>query len=136
MCDTLLEPGAGSIHGGIIVLRAASQGCYVKEGLKPSKNFPPYYSRYMSDGCIDPSGVLSHASIVDTTGAGNMFLGAFAAGFIHSGNIDRAAAYGNVGSSFALEQFGMPVLALQDGKELWNGQDVFERLRKYETSLR
>ena len=48
------------------------------------------------------------------------------------GCLDRAAIYGSVAASFAIEQVGMPKLSYrdEDGKEMWNGDLVSERLQK------
>ncbi|TEA21613.1 Uncharacterized protein C8034_v003585 [Colletotrichum sidae] len=81
--------------------------------------------------------------VVDATGAGNAFLGAFAAVFGTSGDEMLASAYGAVAASFAVEQVGPPRREVVDGKELWNGEEFGRRLQEYrarfakwDTSLR
>lgn len=51
-----------------------------------------------------------NSKIVDTTGAGNAFLGGFILG--HSETVDfvKAAHNGSVAASFVLEQVGLPKL--------------------------
>jgi sugar/nucleoside kinase (ribokinase family) len=53
-----------------------------------------------------------HPSVVDTTGAGNAFLGGFAIGLWRTGDPIRAACYGAVSSSFVVQQIGLPKLIL------------------------
>ncbi|TDZ39071.1 Uncharacterized protein C8035_v005678 [Colletotrichum spinosum] len=81
--------------------------------------------------------------VVDATGAGNAFLGAFAAVFGTSADEVLASAYGAVAASFAVEQVGPPRREVADGKELWNGEEFGRRLQEYrarfakwDTSLR
>lgn len=69
--------------------------------------------------------------IVDPTGAGNAFIGGFTTGLLQNLPLEKAAAYGNVAASFALEQIGLPNLEIQDLVETWNGVKVQERLEEY-----
>lgn len=79
--------------------------------------------------------------VVDPTGAGNAFLGGCAIGLLagepsmNMTNFERAAVYGSVAASFAVEQIGMPELTPETGlageKEQWNGEYVGDRLRSY-----
>lgn len=78
--------------------------------------------------------------VVDPTGAGNAFLGGFAIGFLE-GDLskdcfEKAAVYGSVAASFAIEQVGMPILtSMSEGTEKgerWNGEFVGDRLRSYQ----
>jgi len=39
--------------------------------------------------------------------------------------------YGNVASSFAIEQIGLPSCKLSDGEEKWNGARVLQRLSEH-----
>jgi bifunctional ADP-heptose synthase (sugar kinase/adenylyltransferase) len=72
-----------------------------------------------------------HPAVLDTTGAGNAFLGAFGAKLAETGDPIMAAASGTVAASFVVEQFGLPRLTTQGSSELWNGQDPDERLQHY-----
>jgi len=69
-------------------------------------------------------------------GAGNAFLGEFTVGYLKTKDVVLAAQYGTVAASFALEQIGVPNLhAATKGQELWNGIDVQERLREFQSYL-
>jgi sugar/nucleoside kinase (ribokinase family) len=48
------------------------------------------------------------AHVVDTTGAGNAYCGAFLAGYLQTGDALTAACYGAVAASFLIEQIGLP----------------------------
>lgn len=50
--------------------------------------------------------------VVDPTGAGDAFCGGFLVGYVETGDIVRAAAYGTVSASFAIEHVG--VLPIRD----------------------
>lgn len=69
--------------------------------------------------------------VVNSTGAGNAFLGAFAIGYQDTGSYIEAAKYGAVGASLVVEQVGTPILAGQGPHELWNGASVRGRLEEY-----
>lgn len=75
--------------------------------------------------------------VVDVTGAGNAFLGGFAAHLIRteyeSGvpdpiNLVQAAMHGAVSASLVIEQLGLPDYRVEDGAELWNSRTVSSRL--------
>ncbi|KAL5001880.1 Ribokinase-like protein [Aspergillus recurvatus] len=114
--------GVGPDRKGVVIVRAGEQGCLVCGRHIPPTWLPPFY-RY------------GHDKVVDPTGAGNAFLGAFAIGYLQTGDAVEAACCGSIGASFALEQVGMPELARDDGAsasgELWNRQSVVGRLREY-----
>jgi bifunctional ADP-heptose synthase (sugar kinase/adenylyltransferase) len=74
--------------------------------------------------------------LVDPTGAGNAFIGGFATGLQQNLPLDKAAAYGNVAASFALEQIGLPELEVHGLVETWNGVKVQERLKEYSARLK
>ncbi|TDZ54958.1 Protein MAK32 [Colletotrichum trifolii] len=73
--------------------------------------------------------------VVDATGAGNAFLGAFAAVFGTKGDEMLASAHGAVAASFAVEQTGPPRREVVDGKELWNGEQFGRRLQEYRAKV-
>ena len=54
--------------------------------------------------------------VVDPTGGGNTFLGAFAVALARGKGMEEAARWGNVAASFAIEQVGMPVLGIDDNE--------------------
>jgi sugar/nucleoside kinase (ribokinase family) len=123
-----VQSGVGRSKSGAVVVRAGEEGCFVVSSTHPVQWVPSYYTLV---GDANPS------KIVDPTGAGNAFLGAFAIGYLDTCDLFHAACYGNVGASFALEQIGVPTVeVLEAGKELWNGSDVYSRLRDYRARLR
>ncbi|KAJ5127686.1 hypothetical protein N7448_008465 [Penicillium atrosanguineum] len=119
----VLERGVGPDSQGVVIIRAGEHGCYVSaRGLSP-KWLPPYYG--------PGSGELNVSKVVDPTGAGNTFLGAYAIGYVKTGNVIDAACYGSVGASFAIEQVGIPEIKGEHGREVWNGISVYSRLHEY-----
>lgn len=50
--------------------------------------------------------------------------------------LDKAASYGNVAASFAVEQIGLPKFEIQDLVETWNGVNVQGRLEEYDARLK
>lgn len=123
----ILESGVGPDGKGTVVVRAGENGSIVVARDIPPTWLPPFYTS-------GPAGE-QHSKIVDPTGAGNAFLGAYAVGYLRTGNAVEAACYGTVGGSFALEQVGMPELFSSEEGELWNGADVLGRLREYRESV-
>ncbi|KAK1634078.1 PfkB family carbohydrate kinase [Colletotrichum phormii] len=75
------------------------------------------------------------SKVVDPTGAGNAFLGAFAIVFARTGDAVLASAYGSVAASFVIEQIGPPKREVIDGKEYWNGEAFEDRLRQYQDKV-
>ncbi|KAJ0147714.1 Protein MAK32 [Colletotrichum tanaceti] len=109
-----------STRGRITVIRCGDQGCLtIRRGAEPIW-LPPFHD-YGSPKVVDP------------TGAGNAFLGAFAAAFAFAKTRNEvlASAYGAVAASFVVEQIGPPRREVANGKELWNGDGFEERLRQY-----
>ena len=116
---------------GVLVVRAGDQGCFLK-GYNEQKWLPAYYApqdNIKATTCA--------SKVVDTTGAGNAFLGALTIGLLMCPNdVVFAACAGNVAASFVVEQVGVPTLSLsEDGTELWNGQDVYARFEAYRARL-
>ncbi|OQO01137.1 hypothetical protein B0A48_13380 [Cryoendolithus antarcticus] len=103
-----------------ILIRCAEHGCFVLHTPPSCKEhhhsawLPPFFGLEQSDRIVDP------------TGAGNAFLGGFAMGWLETHDFVRAAAYGNVAASFALEVVGLPDVASCDAKS---------RLAEYERRL-
>lgn len=112
-----------------MIIRAGKHGSLVTAHNLPLTWIPPFYGPEQRAD--------RNRRIVDTTGAGNAFLGAYAVGFLQTGDVVKAACYGSVGASFALEQVGIPERSSDgDGEgegegELWNGIGVFARLEEY-----
>lgn len=130
LCTPLMSEMLKPNDYRMLVLRAGNFGCFVKTR-RQSVWLPAYYGPSEKDAGVTDS------KVVDTTGAGNAFLGAFAIGFMQSsGDIISAACAGNIGASFVVEQVGVPGLTIsENGKELWNGEEVSNRLEAYKTRL-
>lgn len=119
-------------HGqGHMVVRAGKKGCYVRAGKSTDfmvttnglKKWLPAYHEVVEGKKSE--------SVVDPTGGGNTFIGGMCQALARGIEIDRAAAMGNVAASFAIEQIGLPVLQVTDDGELWNGEQVKDRMEKY-----
>ncbi len=80
-----------------------------------------------------PAYYLDSSKVVDPTGGGNAFLGGLAIALARGKGLEEAARWGSVSASFAIEQVGMPVLGQDEqGREVWNGARVDERLEEFE----
>jgi sugar/nucleoside kinase (ribokinase family) len=119
----VLNSGVGPDGNGVVVIRAGENGCLVQSRDGGPKWLPPFYAAGMEEEQV--------SEVVDPTGAGNAFLGAFSIGYLETGDFIEAAYYGSVAASFALEQVGMPKRSEEGQKELWNGANVRERLDEY-----
>lgn len=124
LAGKFIVAGVGPTSEGIVVVRAAQHGCLVMSKEIPATWLPAYY----------PPG---HSKVVETTGAGNSFLGGFIMGLSETGNPVTAAKYGAVAASFVVEQLSLPSLdkaaATEADSELWNGEDPRERLIEYQS---
>lgn len=118
---------SGSTSQAVLVVRAGDQGCFIKSHTE-QKWLPAYY-----DPQENIEATTSVSKVVDTTGAGNAFVGALAIGLLRSSNdVVYAACAGNVAASFVVEQVGVPTLSSsEDSTELWNGEDVSTRFQAY-----
>lgn len=100
---------------GGVVLRCGELGCYVKTK-KLAIMLPPYHT--------------DQNKVIDVTGGGNSFCGAFAAALCLSSDWLIAGVFGNLASGCVIEALGMP--NMQTGaEELWNGMSVKSRLSTY-----
>ncbi|OKL60801.1 hypothetical protein UA08_03533 [Talaromyces atroroseus] len=124
----IFDSGVGPRRTGTVVIRAGEHGAMT---LNPHDGIchwiPPYYGSSLSPA----EGESQSSGVVDATGAGNAFLGAYAIGYLKTGDIKEAACYGSVAASFVLEQRGMPRRKATDGQEKWNDSDVHDRLNTY-----
>lgn len=128
LASKFLESGVGQSGDGIVVIRAGENGCFFQTRHRSPVWLPPYYQPKIAE---DQSHTAS-TKIIDQTGAGNAFLGAFTIGLLTTQDPYQAACYGAVGSSFALEQIGVPVLDRSNqGEELWNGSSPSLRLQDH-----
>ncbi|KAB8225998.1 Ribokinase-like protein [Aspergillus novoparasiticus] len=122
-----LDSGVGPNGKGTVIVRVGEHGCFIIARDMSPTWLPPFY-RYGPGNRPD-------AKVVDPTGAGNTFLGAFAAGYLQTGSIVEAGCYGSVGASLALEQVGMPEMSNDREGELWNGTNVLSRLQEYRKTI-
>ena len=78
-------------HGPrVVVIKVGDQGALVYERDRDRRTrVPPYPTR-----------------VIDTTGAGDSFCGGFVVGLAETGDAVRAAMYGTVSASFAIEGYG------------------------------
>ncbi|OKO97755.1 hypothetical protein PENSUB_9681 [Penicillium subrubescens] len=123
LASKCLDRGVGPDGNGTLIVRAGENGCFISNRNNPAAWLDPFYATM--------PGETPNAKTVDPTGAGNAFLGSYAVGYLETGSVIKAACYGSVGASFALEQVGMPQLSVQGNEELWNGVNVLSRLEKY-----
>lgn len=134
LATEILESGFPNGREGSVVIRAAEHGSLVASHPSARTWCPAFYQSTMRDtGVIQP-----HPKVIDPTGAGNAFLGGYAIALQETPDFVKAARYGTVAASFALEQIGLPVLSIDpcSGEEVWNGCDAFRRLKDYESRLK
>lgn len=89
-----------------ILIRCAEHGCFILSA-STSGNQGTWLPAFHRPGSID---------VVDPTGAGNAFLGGAAIGLMEHGDHIKAAVYGSVAASFAVEVVGLPEVRRCDGK--------------------
>ncbi len=82
---------------GIVTLRLGPEGSLV-------------YDRHRHSPVHIPA---VHTQMVDATGAGNAYCGAFLVGYLLTGDIVRSGRYGTVAASFLIEQIGLPPMTPQ-----------------------
>jgi len=113
-----LEYGVGREGKGAVVIRSGEMGAFVRTRGGAGKWVSAFWTEEHTD------------KVVDVTGAGNAFLGGFAAGLqLSEGDIYQAALYGSISASFIIEQAGLPLCTKDgDGKLLWNGESPQKRL--------
>jgi hypothetical protein len=105
-----------------MVVRAGEYGCMTLDGKGECRWLPPYYT---SDD----------EAVVDATGAGSAFLGAFTSVLQKTNDVVEAAIHASVAASFVLDQIGVPKRDSQGEKETWNESLFEERLLKYRERL-
>lgn len=96
-----------------VVLRCGPLGCYIK-----TKDISQLLPAYHQD----------QTKVVDVTGAGNAFCGAFVTALHLHKDWLLAGAYGNVVSGCVIEHLGVAELGPHD---VWNGLSVGDRLAVY-----
>ena len=136
----LLQKGFKKRPGTAVVVRRGERGCYITWNThNPEDTGHAWYPAYHR-----PRGKIHHdkqetwtQKVIDPTGGGNAFLGGFCIGILGESKLERTnfelgAIYGSVAASFAIEQLGVPSLNhSEDGKDLWNGEFVEERIQKF-----
>lgn len=137
-CHELLDAGSSGILQAVIV-RMGELGARVVTSDRET-SIGAYHRPYRDMKIIEEKKT-GENKVVDPTGAGNAFLGGCAIGLLTENplmdmtSFERAAVYGSVAASFAVEQIGMPVLRPASGltgeEEQWNGESVGDRLRSY-----
>lgn len=116
----------------MIVVRCGHHGCY--------------YRRSEEDkGWVRAIWTPGNPKLVDPTGSGSAFLGAFTVALLETDNLRAACLRGQVAASFAMEQYGPPKRTSRykliehpyrlTREELWNNDDPVSRLRKFEREL-
>jgi sugar/nucleoside kinase (ribokinase family) len=124
-----LESGIGPSGAGTLVVRAGELGCCVFSRQENKLVWLPSYHKQENPGSAN---LTTPDKVIDPTGAGNAFLGGFAIGLLETKNDIKAACYGTVAASFAVEQTGLPgMVDTEDGRELWNNVSVRSRLIEY-----
>lgn len=116
--------GIGQDRRGCAVIRAGEHGALTLSSSTGPEWLPPFYSN-------------SSPKVVDPTGAGNTFLGAFCATLQETGDLREASICGTVAASYALEQFGLPRFSpvSSDSEEKWNGSSVSARIDEFRKRL-
>ncbi|KAH6635901.1 Ribokinase-like protein [Chaetomium tenue] len=115
----VLESGIGRNGDGTAVVRCGEHGCMVAARSYPVRWFPALHEL---------------SRVVDVTGAGNAFLGAFAVTFSITSDLTEAAIAGTVAASFTIEQVGLPHRTTSlHGEDLWNGEAFATRMDQYRT---
>ena len=119
----LLE-GAFGRRKGAVVIRCGEHGCYAA-----STKGRYWYPAYHEDA----------TKVVDPTGAGNAFLGAFCIGMLNSTTREQGyhvgARYGTIAAGCAIEQIGLPRLEYGESEEYWNGVTIHDRLQTYKLKI-
>jgi sugar/nucleoside kinase (ribokinase family) len=114
---------SSSPHPICILIRCAEHGCFVLS-TSPDGEISAWLPAYHTPGS---------AGVVDSTGAGNAFLGGAAMGYLRHEDFVTAAAYGCVAASFAVEVFGLPEIRECDAKQRL--VEYMSRLRDVEQGL-
>ncbi|TRM68493.1 Ribokinase-like protein [Schizophyllum amplum] len=121
----LMAAKLSSFGARTVVIRSGSRGCYV---LNAEPTLGALEGRWINAYWLPEEAA---GKVQSTTGAGNSFLGGLCAG-LHLAKMDifKAAAYGSVSASFVVEQQGLPLSSMSNGKEKWNDDVPERRLRR------
>lgn len=97
---------------GGVVLRCGARGSYIKT---------------RSLAVLLPAYHQTQAAVVDVTGGGNSFCGAFLTALILSDDWLLAGIVANVASGIVIERLGMPSV----NGDVWNGRHFMDRIKHY-----
>ncbi|KAI1129741.1 Ribokinase-like protein [Nemania abortiva] len=117
--------GIGPDQKGAIVVRCGPYGCFWRKSDIDMGWIVPYWDSRRRE-------------VVDQTGAGSAFLGAFMVSYMDENNLKNACVRGSVAASFAIEQYGPPkktnpkdakknFYIVAKAKEVWNDDDPENR---------
>ncbi|KAK0724027.1 Ribokinase-like protein [Apiosordaria backusii] len=119
----LVDRGVGPHGTGVVVIRSGEHGCLVASRSYPARWFPAFYDS-------------NSPKVVDVTGAGNAFLGAFTVMLATAADLTEATITSSVVASLAIEQIGLPRKGISNDKtETWNGIDISSRIDEYRAKL-
>lgn len=135
----LLDLGIGPNGSGLLIVCAAELGCMVVSRELSPRWFPAYYGPQEDMECRAKQGeeVEFNRAVVDPTGAGNAFLGAFTIEYAASGDLVEAICQAMVAESFTVQQIAFPTKGEDETgqTETWNGEAARERLDLYKKRL-
>lgn len=117
--DYLTKPDSG------IVLRCGGLGCLLIKSVEKTPRWFPAYHKKSDDETFN--------KVIDPTGCGNTFVGAFATAFVkYKKNFELGCIYATLASGACIEQYGLPKVTKSDkGQDLWNGTSIADRLDTY-----
>lgn len=116
--DYMSKPGSG------IVLRCGKLGSfYIRSEDKAIEWFPAFHEKIEGD----------QNKVIDPTGCGNTFVGAFATAFVkYDRDYRKSCVYATIASGACIEQYGLPKVSYDSDKnELWNDISVTDRINDY-----
>ncbi|KAK2603565.1 hypothetical protein QQS21_004245 [Conoideocrella luteorostrata] len=119
-----VESGIGFQSKGLAAIRCGEHGCLILSQNQRASWLPAFYDT-------------QSPRILDTTGAGNAFLGGFSVGLVKTKDSREAAIMGSVAASFAMEQAGLPVFSPATWilGEKWNNAAVAARVKEFKKKL-
>ena len=138
--DFLSRAAAMGNHELIIIVRAGEMGSFTVMPEDPSREddmsscriewLPAFYEK--GSKASSRSDV---KKLIDPTGAGNAFLGAFMSAYLETKDMRESACRAVVASSFTLEQIGPPKISKTSEGQLWNGASPWARLQEFKNSI-
>ncbi|TRX96059.1 hypothetical protein FHL15_003201 [Xylaria flabelliformis] len=98
LAETFPRSGIGIVGDGVLIVCCEPFGYYYRQG--KDQGWVKAYSQYSN-----------RKTIVDFTGGGSAFLGAFTVALRDGINLRDSCLRGAVAASFAMEQFGLPIVS-------------------------